>query len=77
MSETAPQPKTAASNPPVQPIASNLLPSDAARLYSFLRIGDPVEYPNANGPQMSLGAGYGDWNLSWSEWQTGGLVSTT
>jgi hypothetical protein len=22
---------------------------------------------------MTLGAGYGDWNVSWAQWQTGGL----
>ena len=55
---------------------TNLLPSDAARLYGFLRIGDVVQYPNADGPQMSLGAGYGDWNVDWGTWQTGGAVST-
>ena len=26
---------------------------------------------------LSLGAGYGDWNVDWSSWQTGGLISTT
>ena len=31
MSERAPQPTTAAANPPVQPMASNLLPSDVVR----------------------------------------------
>ncbi|HEX3336025.1 MAG TPA: L,D-transpeptidase [Jatrophihabitans sp.] len=56
---------------------TNLLPADAERLYRFLRVGDVVEYPNANGPQMQLGSGYGDWNVSWGAWQTGGLVSTT
>jgi lipoprotein-anchoring transpeptidase ErfK/SrfK len=56
---------------------TNLLPNDADRLYHFLHVGDVVQYPNANGPQMSLGAGYGDWNLDWTSWQTGGLVSTT
>lgn len=56
---------------------TNLLPSDAEKLYNFLRVGDVVIYPNANGPAMSLGAGYGDWNVNWGEWQTGGLVPTT
>jgi lipoprotein-anchoring transpeptidase ErfK/SrfK len=56
---------------------TNLLPQDATTLYKFLRVGDVVEYPNANGPAMQLGAGYGDWNLPWGSWQTGGLVSTT
>jgi lipoprotein-anchoring transpeptidase ErfK/SrfK len=56
---------------------TNLLPADAQTLYNFLEIGDVVEYPNANGPAMAMGAGYGDWNVSWGAWQTGGLVSTT
>ncbi len=55
---------------------TNLLPADAQRLYGFLRIGDVVQYPNADGPKMSLGAGYGDWNVDWGSWQTGGLVNT-
>lgn len=56
---------------------TNLLPNVAERLYGLLRIGDVVTYPNADGPKMQLGEGYGDWNLSWSQWQTGGLVSTS
>jgi lipoprotein-anchoring transpeptidase ErfK/SrfK len=56
---------------------TNLLPDDAVKLYHFLRVGDVVNYPDANGPAMTLGAGYGDWNVSWGEWQTGGLVRTT
>ena len=56
---------------------TNLRPDDAVKLYHFLNVGDVVEYPNANGPAMTMGAGYGDWNVSWGEWQTGGLVPTT
>jgi lipoprotein-anchoring transpeptidase ErfK/SrfK len=56
---------------------TNLLPSDAQKLYGFLEVGDVVQYPNADGPAMSLGSGYGDWNVPWGQWQTGGLVSTT
>lgn len=56
---------------------TNLLPTDAYRLYHFLRTGDVIEYPNADGPPMTLGRGYGDWNLTWSQWQSGGLVSTS
>jgi lipoprotein-anchoring transpeptidase ErfK/SrfK len=56
---------------------TNLLPSDATKLYQFLQIGDVVDYPNANGPEMTLGAGYGDWNVSWSQWITGGAVATS
>jgi lipoprotein-anchoring transpeptidase ErfK/SrfK len=56
---------------------TNLLPADAIKLYHFLEVGDVVEYPNANGPSMQLGSGYGDWNLTWGAWTSGGLVSTT
>jgi lipoprotein-anchoring transpeptidase ErfK/SrfK len=56
---------------------TNLHPNDAKTLYDFLRIGDVVEYPNANGPQMTMGAGYGDWNVNWAEWQSGGALATS
>jgi lipoprotein-anchoring transpeptidase ErfK/SrfK len=55
---------------------TNLLPTDAEKLYHFLEVGDVVEYPNANGGRMQLGEGYGDWNVPWGVWQTGGLVPT-
>lgn len=55
---------------------TNLTPSDAHALYSELRVGDVVTFPNANGPKMQLGQGYGDWNVPWGEWQTGGLAPT-
>jgi lipoprotein-anchoring transpeptidase ErfK/SrfK len=55
---------------------TNLTTDDAERLYHFMRIGDVVDYPNADGPQMQLGDGYGDWNVSWSQWQTGGALNT-
>jgi hypothetical protein len=45
-------------------------------LYKFLEIGDVVEYPNASGSQMTMGDGYGDWNISWSQWLTGGVLAT-
>jgi lipoprotein-anchoring transpeptidase ErfK/SrfK len=56
---------------------TNLYTQDAKTLYDFLRIGDVVEYPNANGPAMSMGAGYGDWNVPWVQWQTGGAVAVS
>ncbi|PZS36497.1 MAG: hypothetical protein DLM58_01680 [Pseudonocardiales bacterium] len=56
---------------------TNLSTADAKKLYDLLEIGDVVTYPNANGPKMSLGAGYGDWNVSWSQWLTGGAVRTS
>jgi lipoprotein-anchoring transpeptidase ErfK/SrfK len=56
---------------------TNLLPDDAKKLYGFLDIGDIIKYPNADGGRMQLGSGYGDWNINWSQWQNGGLISTT
>jgi len=55
---------------------TNLKPTDAEKLYNFLQIGDVVRYPDAKGSKMQLGDGYGDWNVSWSQWLTGGLVRT-
>jgi lipoprotein-anchoring transpeptidase ErfK/SrfK len=55
---------------------TNLLPSGAKKLYGFLGIGDVVLYPNASGPQMQLGQGYGDWNVPWTIWITGGALKT-
>jgi lipoprotein-anchoring transpeptidase ErfK/SrfK len=52
---------------------TNLYTDDAKKLYDFLEIGDVVQYPNADGPKMGLGDGYGDWNLTWAQWKTGGL----
>jgi lipoprotein-anchoring transpeptidase ErfK/SrfK len=56
---------------------TNLRPNDAERLYHYLNIGDVVRFPHTDGPRMRLGDGYGDWNLSWAQWSTGGLISTT
>jgi lipoprotein-anchoring transpeptidase ErfK/SrfK len=52
---------------------TNLSPLDARKLYKVLEVGDVVRYPNADGPMMRMGDGYGDWNVPWSQWQTGGL----
>lgn len=54
----------------------NLQPADATHLYSVLEVGDVVEFPNANGPAMTLGDGLGDWNVPWQTWLTGGLIPT-
>jgi lipoprotein-anchoring transpeptidase ErfK/SrfK len=56
---------------------TNLLPGDAQRLYHTLRVGDVVRYPNAPGPAMTLQDGFGDWNVPWSTWLTGGLLPTS
>lgn len=56
---------------------TDLMPDDAKKLYSMLRVGDVVEYPDATGPTMSLAQGYGDWNVPWPVWLTGGAVPTS
>ena len=56
---------------------TNLSPTVAKQLFNYLGIGDVVLYPNANGPEMQLGSGYGDWNVPWATWLTGGAISTT
>lgn len=55
---------------------TNLKPAAAEQLYKFLRIGDVIKYPNADGKPMQLGTGYGDWNVPWSTWRTGGALDT-
>ena len=55
---------------------TNLQPADAQVLYKTLRVGDVVEFPNANGPAVGMSRGYADWDVPWSTWQTGGLVPT-
>lgn len=55
---------------------TNLMTSDAKQLYDDLRVGDVVTYPNANGPKMQIGQGYGLWNVNWNQYLTGGLVPT-
>jgi lipoprotein-anchoring transpeptidase ErfK/SrfK len=56
---------------------TNLLPDEAKRLYAILEVGDVVEYPNAPGPAMRMGDGYGDWNVPWDVWRRGGAVPTS
>jgi lipoprotein-anchoring transpeptidase ErfK/SrfK len=56
---------------------TNLTTANAAALYKVLEIGDVVNYPNASGGKMQLGQGYGDWNVPWSTWLTGGAARTS
>ncbi|SDJ27526.1 Lipoprotein-anchoring transpeptidase ErfK/SrfK [Frankineae bacterium MT45] len=55
---------------------TNLSTANAMKLYSFLQQGDPIQYPNANGPAMKIGDGYGDWNLPWPVYSAGGALLT-
>ena len=51
---------------------TNLSTEDAKWMFDFSSIGDVVTYPNAAGGTMPSWDGYGDWNLDWATWQSGG-----
>jgi lipoprotein-anchoring transpeptidase ErfK/SrfK len=55
---------------------TNLTESDAKKYYDFAKVGDPTEYVNTGGPTMPSWDGFGDWNVPWGQWQTGGTVPT-
>ena len=56
---------------------TNLNVADAQRFFSFAQVGDVAVYTNTGGPTMPSWDGYGDWNLSWGTWQSGGLLHTS
>lgn len=55
--------------------STDMRPQDAAKLYRALRVGDVVEYPNADGPLLDV-TQTGWWNVPWSAWSAGGAVPT-
>ncbi|MEV6702058.1 Ig-like domain-containing protein [Streptomyces sp. NPDC051453] len=49
--------------------------SNAAWFFNTVRIGDIVKVVNSNGAQMDpFGNGFGDWNLSWKNWEKGSAI---
>jgi lipoprotein-anchoring transpeptidase ErfK/SrfK len=56
---------------------TNLNVDAAEQYFNFAQIGDVAIYTNTGGEQMPSWDGYGDWNLSWSTWKSGGLFHTT
>ncbi|HEY6738247.1 MAG TPA: Ig-like domain-containing protein [Actinopolymorphaceae bacterium] len=43
-------------------------------LWKHSQVGDPIEF-RSDGEEMAVtGNGYGDWNLSWTEWQKGSAL---
>jgi lipoprotein-anchoring transpeptidase ErfK/SrfK len=56
---------------------TNLTVKDARQYFGFAHIGDVAIYTNTGGPTMPSWDGYGDWNLSWSTWQSGGALKTS
>ncbi|MDT4911479.1 MAG: hypothetical protein QOC66_607 [Pseudonocardiales bacterium] len=53
---------------------TNLHTADGEWFYHFSQIGDVVQYTNTDGTQMPSWDGLGDWNLSWSQWTSGGFL---
>lgn len=47
--------------------------SNAGWLFDHSMVGDPVEFTGSN-VGMTLTNGYGDWNLSWADWQKGSAL---
>ncbi|MFD6419207.1 Ig-like domain-containing protein [Streptomyces sp. NPDC060194] len=48
---------------------------NARWFYETVRQGDIVEVVNSNGEMMApFGNGFGDWNLSWKQWQKGSAL---
>lgn len=56
---------------------TNLNTADAEWFYKFAVIGDVVNYSATGGTKMPQWDGFGDWNVSQSLWNTGGIVPTT
>lgn len=56
---------------------TNLTVADAKKYFDFAQVGDVTVYTNTGGGTMPSWDGYGDWNLSWTTWQTGGAVPTS
>ena len=56
---------------------TNLNEADAQHFFDLAQVGDVAIYTNTGGPTMPSWDGYGDWNVSWSSWQGGGLVPTS
>jgi lipoprotein-anchoring transpeptidase ErfK/SrfK len=54
---------------------TNLNVNDAQWFYNFSQVGDVLTYTNTGGPQMPVWDGYGDWNVSWTAWQAGGILA--
>ena len=50
----------------------NLSPANAQWFFDHFGVGDVVEITNSGGPPLPLSDTYGDWELSWAQWQRGG-----
>jgi lipoprotein-anchoring transpeptidase ErfK/SrfK len=52
----------------------NLSPENAQWFFNNFNLGDVVEVTNAGGGKLPLWDTYGDWELSWADWQKGSAL---
>jgi len=52
----------------------NLSPENAQWFFNNFNLGDVVEVTNSGGPSLPLWDTYGDWELSWADWQKGSAL---
>ncbi len=53
----------------------NLSPANAQWFYDHFGLGDVVEIINSGGHPLPVWDTYGDWTLSWSQWQAGSALN--
>jgi len=53
----------------------NLSPENAQWFFNNFNLGDVVEVTNAGGGKLPLWDTYGDWELSWADWQKGSALN--
>ncbi|QUQ70378.1 L,D-transpeptidase [Kutzneria sp. CA-103260] len=53
----------------------NLSPENAQWFFNNFNLGDVVEVVNAGGGKLPLWDTYGDWELSWADWQKGSALN--
>ncbi|MET0235848.1 MAG: Ig-like domain-containing protein [Kibdelosporangium sp.] len=52
----------------------NLNAANAQWFFDHFGLGDVVEVTNSGGPQLPVWDTYGDWAVSWADWQSGSAV---
>ncbi len=53
----------------------NLSPENAEWFFNHFNLGDVVDVSNSGGGKLPLWDTYGDWELSWAEWQKGSALN--
>jgi lipoprotein-anchoring transpeptidase ErfK/SrfK len=53
----------------------NLAPANAQWFYNTFGVGDVVEITHSGGPILPVWDTYGDWTVSWAQWQAGSALS--